>query len=102
MNFKEVTSITLEEFRFLRDGGDYTENGVQKHFNGHLFDEVVFDDAIAEFRKKRQVLANYFDESQTEDIFDYIPPQKTNQIFTPKWVVKKMVDLLEQENRKHP
>ena len=25
-------------------------------------------------------------------------PQKTNQIFTPKWVVKKMVDLLEQEN----
>lgn len=30
--------------------------------------------------------------------FDYIPPQKTNQIFTPKWVVKKMVDALEQEN----
>ncbi len=97
--FKEVTSITLEEFRFLRDGGDYIENGVEKHFNGHLFDEVVFDDAIAEFRKKRQELANYFDESQTEDIFDYIPPQKTNQIFTPKWVVKKMVDLLEQENQ---
>ena len=96
--FKEVTSITLEEFRFLRDGGDYDENGVQKHFGGHLFDEVVFDDAIAEFRKKRQELADYFDESQTEDIFDYIPPQKTNQIFTPKWVVKKMVDLLVQEN----
>ncbi len=74
------------------------ENGVQKHFGGHLFDEVVFDDAIAEFRKKRQELADYFDESQTEDIFDYIPPQKTNQIFTPKWVVKKMVDLLVQEN----
>lgn len=96
--FKEVTSITIEEFRFLRDGGDYMENGVRKHFGGHLFDEVVFDDAIAEFRKKRQELANYFDESQSEDIFDYIPPQKTNQIFTPKWVVKKMVDLLEQEN----
>ncbi len=31
-------------------------------------------------------------------IFDYIPPQKTNQIFTPKWVVRKMVDLLEQKN----
>ncbi len=96
--FHEVTSITLREFRFLRDGGSYTEGGVQKHFSGHLFDEVVFDDAIAEFRKKRQELANYFDESQTEDIFDYIPPQKTNQIFTPKWVVRKMVDLLEQEN----
>lgn len=96
--FKEVTSITIDEFRFLRDGGDYIEDGVQKHFNGHLFDEVVFDDAIAEFRKKRMELANYFDESHSEDIFDYIPPQKTNQIFTPKWVVKKMVDLLEKEN----
>jgi hypothetical protein len=96
--FKEVTSITLDEFRFLRDGGEYTEGGVQKHFGGQLFDEAVFDDAIEEFRKKRQELANYFDESQTEDIFDYIPPQKTNQIFTPKWVVKRMVDLLEQEN----
>ena len=31
-------------------------------------------------------------------IFGYIPPQKTNQIFTPKWVVRKMVDLLEQKN----
>lgn len=98
--FKEVTSITLDEFRFLRDGGDYTDatTGERKHFDGHLFDEVVFDDAIAEFRKKRQELANYFDEGQTEDIFDYIPPQRTNQIFTPKWVVKKMVDMLEQEN----
>ena len=96
--FKEVTSITLDEFRFLRDGGEYEENGVTKHFDGHLFDEVVFDDAIAEFRKKRQELANYFDESLDEDIFDYIPPQKTNQIFTPKWVVRRMVDMLEQEN----
>lgn len=98
--FKEVTSITLDEFRFLRDGGDYINamTGKKEHFDGHLFDEVVFDDAISEFRRKRQELANYFDESQAEDIFDYIPPQKTNQIFTPKWVVKKMVDLLEQEN----
>ena len=98
--FKEVTSISLDEFRFLRDGGDYVnkETDKKEHFNGHLFDEVVFDDAIAEFRKKRRELANYFDESQGEDIFDYIPPQKTNQIFTPKWVVKKMVDLLEEEN----
>ena len=98
--FKEVTSITLDEFRFLRDGGDYVNaaTGKKEHFDGHLFDEVVFDDAISEFRKKRENLANYFDESQNEDIFDYIPPQKTNQIFTPKWVVKKMVDLLEEEN----
>ena len=27
-----------------------------------------------------------------------IPPQKTNQIFTPKKIVKEMVDMLEEEN----
>src|SRR5699024_3553644 len=43
-------------------------------------------------------LANYFDDSHEEDIFDYIPPQQTNQIFTPKRVVKMMVDKLEEQN----
>ena len=46
----------------------------------------------------RTKLADYFDESQEQDIFDYIPPQKTNQIFTPKYIVKQMVDMLEKEN----
>ena len=58
----------------------------------------MFNDSIAEFWKKKQELADYFDETHTEDIFDYIPPQKTNQIFTPRWVVKKMVDALEENN----
>lgn len=51
-----------------------------------------------EFWNKKQELSDYFDESHDEDIFDYIPPQKTNQIFTPKWVVQKMVDKLEENN----
>ena len=96
--FKDVTSITKAQFRFLRDGGDYIENGETKHFNGNLFDPVVFDDSVREFLAMRKRLANYFDESNTEDIFDYIPPQKTNQIFTPKKVVKMMVDKLEEQN----
>lgn len=98
--FKEVTSITMEQFVFLRDGGDYTdpETGETKHFAGNLFDPVVFDDSVKEFLNLRKRLANYFDESQTEDIFDYVPPQKTNQIFTPKRVVKMMVDELEKQN----
>lgn len=92
--------ITLDDFRFLRDGGEYKdkETGEMKHFDGHLFDEVVFNDAVQEFMAKRTKLANYFDEEQRQDIFDYIPPQRTNQIFTPKRVVKEMVDLLEKEN----
>jgi hypothetical protein len=97
--FKDVTSITLDQFRFLRDGGDYQdEDGSTKHFDGHLFDPVVFDDSVKVFMEKRRTLADYFNEDNKEDIFDYIPPQKTNQIFTPKWVVNKMVDELEEEN----
>lgn len=98
--FHDVTGITENEFRFLRDGGDYSDpdSGEKKHFDGHLFDEVVFNDSVNEFWNKKQQLANYFDETNDEDIFDYIPPQKTNQIFTPKAVVKKMVDELEENN----
>lgn len=98
--FYEVTSITLDQFRFLRDGGSYTDadTGEEKHYPGKLFDPVVFDDSIKEFLSLRTRLGNYFNESHKEDIFDYIPPQKTNQIFTPKRIVKQMVDMLEQEN----
>lgn len=98
--FQDVTSISLEEFVFLRDGGEYIEEetGEKKHFGGQLFDDVIFDDSVKEFLRKKSELSNYFDEDQHEDIFDYIPPQKTNQIFTPKKVVKEMVDLLEVEN----
>lgn len=98
--FLEVTGITEDDFRFLRDGGEYQdpETGEAAWFEGHLFDEVVFNDSVAEFWSKKQQLADYFDESQDEDIFDYIPPQRTNQIFTPKWVVSMMVDQLEENN----
>lgn len=113
--FWEVTSnpvtgkgVTLDQFRMLRDGGDYyvkDSNGNEiydeahkRHFDGHLFDEVVFDDSVKEFMKKRRELADYFDKTNREDIFDYIPSQRTNQIFTPKNVVADMVDRLEKEN----
>lgn len=98
--FKDVTSITVDQFRLLRDGGDVTdhETGEKEHFDGHLFDSVVFNDSIVEFIHLRSRLADYFDESHKEDIFDHVPPQKTNQIFTPRKVVVKMIDMLEQEN----
>ncbi|MCT6888849.1 MAG: helicase, partial [Lactobacillus sp.] len=83
--FKEVTGITLNQFRALRDKYNF-------------FDQVVFDESVQEFLRKRQELANYFDKSQDEDIFDYIPPQQNNQIFTPKNVVKMMIDKLQAEN----
>lgn len=99
VNPQNGQGVTLDQFRMLRDGGDYTtESGEKKHFDGHLFDEVVFNDAVQEFMRKRAELANYFEPDHKGDIFDYIPPQRTNQIFTPKKVVVDMVDRLEQEN----
>ncbi len=82
--FEELTGITLEQFRYLRD-------------TAKLFDEVTFDDAIAEFLRLRVKLADYFAEGREEDIFDYIPPQRTNQIFTPKETAKFMADMLAAE-----
>lgn len=98
--FEETTGISEDDFRFLRDGGERIdpETGEMKHFEGGFFNEEVFDESIKEFLKKKQELGDYFREDQEEDIFDYIPPQRTNQIFTPKNVVRNMVDALEKEN----
>src|SRR5690625_5098200 len=96
--FEELTSITIAEFEQLRDGFEYVdEHGETKVVQG-LFNEVVFNASIQEFLETKNRLADYFDENLEEDIFDYIPPQKTNQIFTPKRMVQLMVDTLEKEN----
>jgi len=63
-----------------------------------LFDEAVFDQSVQEFLDKKESLADYFDDAQTENIFAYIPEQKTSLVFTPQQVVKLMVDILEAEN----
>ena len=92
--FQDVTGITLEAFRFRRDGGDYAGC----HAEGGIFNEQIFDESIQEFLRKKEALADYFDKAHDEDIFDYIPPQRTNQIFTPRDVVSQMLETLEAEN----
>lgn len=89
--------FTKDDFRVLRDGGDYEENSVTKHFDG-FFDKYVFNASIQEFAKKRRDLADYLRVDRREDIFSYIPPQRSNQIFTPRRVVNRMLDILEQYN----
>lgn len=96
--FEDLTSITIEEFKKLRDGFKYEDDAGEIKLIPGLFNEVVFNASIREFLDTKERLANYFDESLEEDVFDYIPPQKTNQIFTPRRVVKMMVDALEKEN----
>lgn len=94
-DFEEITSITKEEFHTLRDGLIYEEDGERKSFEG-VFNKYRFNASIAEFRQKKEQLANYF--TTDEDIFELIPPQKTNQIFTPKKVVQMMIDNLEEHD----
>ena len=55
--FEEVTGITVDDFKALRD--DY-----------NFFDENVFNESIKVFLSKRKELANYFAVNQDEDIFD--------------------------------
>jgi type III restriction/modification enzyme restriction subunit len=96
--FEEITGITEAEFRLLRDGQEITEeDGTVTKIPG-LFDEAVFDQAVQEFMDKKEALADYFDDAQTENIFAYIPQQKTSLVFTPQPVVTMMVDTLEDEN----
>jgi hypothetical protein len=94
-DFLELTSITKDEFHKLRDGFDYEENGVRKSFQG-VFNKYRFNASIAEFNLKKEKLANYF--TSDGDIFELIPNQKTNQIFTPKNVVQMMINVLEEQD----
>ncbi len=94
-DFLELTSITKEEFHKLRDGFDYEEEGKRKTFQG-VFNKYRFNASIAEFKLKKEQLANYF--TAEEDIFELIPNQKTNQIFTPKKVVQMMINNLEDHD----
>jgi superfamily II DNA or RNA helicase len=94
-DFIHLTNITKEEFHKLRDGFGYTDdNGERKRFEG-VFHKYKFNASIAEFVLEKQKRANYF--KTDKDIFELIPNQKNNQIFTPRTVVKMMIDGLEKE-----
>ncbi|MHA6526117.1 DEAD/DEAH box helicase [Tessaracoccus sp. G1721] len=96
--FEEITGITEAEFRVLRDGQEITSDDGETIPIPGLFDEVVFNQSVQEFLNKKEELADYFNDDLTEDIFAYIPRQKTSLVFTPKPVVQRMVDILEEEN----
>jgi len=88
--FLELTNITKAEFQKLRDGLG------RKKSEGGFFNAEVFNAAVHEFNRKRTELAKYYQASVDEDIFEYIPPQANHQIFTPRNVVQKMLDLAEE------
>ena len=92
---KDSEPFTKDDFRKIC--GPWTNPETGETFEG-FFDRYTFNAAIREFEEKRQEIANYLSPGAKEDIFSYIRPLKTNQIFTPRGVVNKMLDLLEENN----
>ncbi len=97
-DFAEVTGITVEEFRLLRDGCIYLDDEGQEQRTGGYLNAEVFNASVQLFLDKKEALADYMADGQTEDIFDYIPQQQENRVFTPRAVVERMLDELEREN----
>lgn len=98
--FKDVAGIMPEEFRSCAEATTIrttrpTKTSVLKR---RLFNETVFNNSARMLLDLREKTANRFDEDQTEDILDHIPLQKTNQVFTPRKTVGRMVDLFERES----
>lgn len=81
--FLKVTGITMEEFYTLQTS-DFG------------FEPTELDAAIKTFMLKKQELSGILCESEY-DIIDFIPDLSSNQIFTPKAIVKQMVDAMEKE-----
>ncbi len=92
---KDGQPFTKDDFRKIR--GPYVSPETGQKFEG-FFDKYTFNAAIREFEEKRQELADYLRPGIKEDIFSYIRPLKTNQIFTPRRVVNRMLDALEEQN----
>ncbi len=47
--FKDITGITVDNFRCLRNGGDFVDERILKRYRGQAIDEMVFNDSDATF-----------------------------------------------------
>ncbi len=80
--FKFITHITKQEFQILLQ---------EKYFH-----EQNCTVAMREFMHREKSFSDYFLRSELCSIFNYIPTQNSEQIFTPSSLVIKMVDYLEK------
>lgn len=90
--FEAIFNLPRASFAKLRDGfEDRLPDGTTQSVPP-LINAPVFDRAVTTFLAKRQALSQWWEKPQSDDIFNYIPNQKTNQIFTPKAVARTMVE----------
>ena len=90
VDFEQVTGITKEQFEYLRQARD--DSGEP------IFVESAFNSAIHEFLKRKRATEHYYKSEAEGDIYDNIPSQENNRVFTPKRVVNMMLDVFEAEN----
>lgn len=90
VDFEQVTGITKEQFEYLRQARD--DSGEP------FFVESAFNSAIHEFLKRKRTTEHYYKSEAEGDIYDNIPSQENNRVFTPKRVVNMMLDAFEAEN----
>lgn len=95
-DFIDLTNVTKAEFHKLRDGFNYIDDHGERQYFGGVFNKYKFNASIAEFIAEKKKRADYF--KTDEDIFELIPNQKNNQIFTPRRIVKIMINRLEEES----
>lgn len=89
-DFKQVTGITKEQFKYLRQ--------VRDDSGEPIFVESTFNSAIHEFLKRKRAIEYYYKSEAEDDIYDNIPSQENNRVFTPKRVVNMILDVFEAEN----
>ncbi len=82
--FLNFSGITKSEYQIIKQEGYFNE------FNCNL--------AIKEFMKRKKHLVTYFLPTSTQNIFDFIPTQQNQYVFTPKKVATKMVNYLASQN----
>ena len=99
--FEDLTSITIEEFKKLRDGFEYPDNNGETKVIPGLFNEVVFNASIQEFLETKNRLANYFDDSLQEDIFDYNPTTENKSDIYTKTCCKIYGRFLRKKNSRN-
>ena len=90
VDFEQVTGITKEQFEYLRQARD--DSGEP------IFVEGAFNSAIHEFLKRKRATERYYKNEIEDDIYDNIPSQENNRVFTPKRVVNMILDAFEAEN----
>ena len=89
-DFEQVTGITKEHFKYLRQ--------VRDDSGEPIFVEGAFNSAIHEFLKRKRATEHYYKNEIEDDIYDNIPSQENNRVFTPKRVVNMILDAFEAEN----